>query len=170
MIKGVVTKRLTRRHDERGWFQENIRATDDFFAEGFGQWSVSEMYQNVVKAWHIHQYQVDWWYCSQGVIKAVLCDFRETDWLIIAPDNKPEWAKGNVAFEAKDFVFAEYILGLPDDPFILKIPPGVAHGCRVLQGPAKLSYITSKVYNPDDEGRIPHDALGYDWLKGAEIK
>ncbi len=163
-IAGVVTKPLPRHHDPRGYFQENIRVTDDFFSEGFGQWSESEMYQGVIKAWHIHQEQVDWWYCSEGVIKAVLCDLRHIEldkWL---------WNKDNLNPEHWDsLTFAEYILGIPDDPFILKIPPGVAHGCKVLQGPAKLSYITSKVYNPDDEGRILYDALGYDWHE-MEIK
>ena len=165
MIDGVRIKTVTTRNDERGYFRELIRNTDGFFAEGFGQWSESLMYTGTIKAWHIHNYQVDWWYCSQGVIKAVLCDFQDIDWLIVGSNNKPEWAKGNVAFEAKDFVFAEYILGGHNDPIILKIPPGVAHGCKVLQGPAKLSYITSEVYNPDDEGRIAYDALGYDWFK-----
>ena len=91
--------------------------------------------------------------------------------------SKADWEKFNNilklqdywSFDAPPITFAEYILGLPDDPFILKIPPGVAHGCKVLQGPATLSYITSKTYNPDDEGRIPHDALGYNWHK-VEIK
>ena len=166
-IKGVETKELTRHHDERGYFQENIRVTDDFFAEGFGQWSGSEMYQNVVKAWHIHQEQVDWWYCEYGVIKAVLCDLRGFATNVV--DNATGWQHLKRLIPLNDFVFAEYILGIPDNPFILKIPPGVAHGCKVLQGPAKLSYITSEVYNPDDEGRIAYDALGYDWHE-MEIK
>ncbi len=164
-IKGVIKKPLTRYHDERGYFQENILVTDPFFKEGFGQWSGSEMYQDVIKAWHTHQEQVDWWYCEYGVIKAALCDLRNIEL------NKWLWNKDNLNPEHwEKLSFSEYILGLPDDPFILKIPSGVAHGCKVLQGPAKLSYITSEVYNPDDEGRIPYDALGYDWLKGAEIK
>ena len=33
-------------------------------------------------------------------------------------------------------------------------------------------YITSHIYDPGDEGRIPHDdpSIGYDWTKGPEIK
>jgi dTDP-4-dehydrorhamnose 3,5-epimerase-like enzyme len=32
--------------------------------------------------------------------------------------------------------------------------------------------MTSKIYNPSDELRVPHDdpKIGYDWLKRAEIK
>jgi dTDP-4-dehydrorhamnose 3,5-epimerase len=48
---------------------------------------------------------------------------------------------------------------------VVKIPPGVAHGYRVLEGPVHLFYIVSKEYDGTDEGRIPHDdpQIGYDW-------
>jgi dTDP-4-dehydrorhamnose 3,5-epimerase len=48
----------------------------------------------------------------------------------------------------------------------------VAHGYKVLNGPAHLLYITSRVYDPNDEGRLPHDdaRIGYDWTRGTEIK
>ena len=53
----------------------------------------------------------------------------------------------------------------------LKIPPGVAHGCRALER-SHVLYVTSSVYDPQDEGRIPHDdpAIGYDWTAGPPIK
>ncbi len=38
----------------------------------------------------------------------------------------------------------------------LKIPPGVAHGCRALEH-THLLYIAPHLYNPGDEGRIPPD-------------
>src|SRR6266516_7180902 len=49
-------------------------------------------------------------------------------------------------------------------PTCVKIPPGVAHGCRALDL-SHLLYVTSHVYSPEDEGRIPHDdpTIGYDW-------
>jgi dTDP-4-dehydrorhamnose 3,5-epimerase-like enzyme len=42
----------------------------------------------------------------------------------------------------------------------------------VIQGPANLLYITSHVYDPKDEIRIPHDdqGIGFDWLTGPPIK
>lgn len=150
MIEGVQLKELKTYRDERGYFREIIRVTDDFFVEGFGQWSMSLMVQDTIKAWHIHQIQTDFWVVPQGIVKAALYD------------NRP----GSPTYEK----IQEFILGDHQTPVVLKIPPGVAHGCKVLQGPAMLMYITSKVYNPDDEGRIPYNALGYDWLKGAEIK
>jgi dTDP-4-dehydrorhamnose 3,5-epimerase len=54
---------------------------------------------------------------------------------------------------------------------VVRIPPGVAHGCKVIQGPANLFYITSHVYNKDDEYRIPYDCgeIDFDWMKGPVI-
>ena len=55
MIEGVVVRNLKTHSDERGYFRELIRVTDDFFAEGFGQWSHSLMFNGVTKAWHYHK-------------------------------------------------------------------------------------------------------------------
>jgi len=64
----------------------------------------------------------------------------------------------------------EFLMG-DVKPTCLKIPPGVAHGCRALQL-SHILYVTSSVYAPDDEGRIPHDdpKIGYDWTSGPSIK
>jgi dTDP-4-dehydrorhamnose 3,5-epimerase len=72
MIDGVLIKKLIRHPDERGYFEEIIRNTDNFFAEGFGQLSHTLMVQGVVKAWHVHTTQIDWWFCTTGKIKTVL--------------------------------------------------------------------------------------------------
>ncbi len=151
-IEGVEIKRLVTHRDARGFFREIIRVTDDFFGEGFGQWSHSRMFAGVAKAWHIHWKQVDWWYVPIGNVKAVLCDLR--------PDS-PTYK-----------VIQEVYMGDNYDPIVLKIPPGVAHGVKVLSGEAHLFYITSRVYDPEDEGRIPHDDpdIGYDWTALPPIK
>ena len=55
---------------------------------------------------------------------------------------------------------------------VLKIPAGVAHGLKVLKGPADLIYVTSGEYNKEkEEGRIAYDdpAIGYDWVQGMPI-
>jgi len=153
MIDGVIIKQLTTYTDERGFFMEIIRATDDFFTkEGFGQWSVSRMYQGVIKAWHIHKKQTDWWYVGNGVLKVALYDARK---------NSPTYGQ-----------IMELLMGDNQPPQVLKIPPGVAHGCKCISGPASLFYITSHIYDPSDEGRIKYNdkEIGYDWLKGPEIK
>ncbi len=152
MIDRVVLKDLTTHRDERGFFREIIRVKDDFFEEGFGQWSHSLMYPGVIKAWHIHKQQTDWWYVGTGVLKIVLYDKR------------PESSTYRQIMEI--------MLGDYHDARVLKIPPGVAHGCKCMSGPANLFYITSHTYDPEDEGRIPHDdpEIGYDWLQEAPIK
>jgi len=153
MIDGVQLKQLTTHADERGFFREVLRGSDEMFKEGFGQWSHSVSYTGTIKAWHIHQKQVDWWYVPIGVIKAVLVDKRH--------------GRAMAAIEELSQVYKidEYLLGDNQLAQVLKIPPGVAHGLKVLQGPAHLFYITSREYDPADEGRIPFDALGYDWFK-----
>ena len=152
MIEGVVLKDLVTHTDERGFFREIIRVTDDFFAEGFGQWSHSLMYQGVAKAWHIHQRQTDWWYVATGVLKVVLHDLRE---------DSP--TRG----ETIELLMGDSQLGR-----VLKVPPGVAHGCKAVSGLVHLFYITSHTYDPSDEGRIAHDdpSIGYDWTVGPPIK
>ncbi len=160
MIDGVEVIKLTTHTDERGFFREVLRVTDDGFA--FGQWSHSSSYTGTIKAWHIHQIQTDWWYVPIGAIKAVLIDMR----------NGRNYDIDDTLIRASDGLShpkAEYLLGDNQPAQVLRIPPGVAHGLKVLQGPAHLFYVTSHVYNPDDEGRIPYDALGYDWHK-VEIK
>ena len=147
-IDGVVIKELVTHADERGFFREVIRETDDFF-DHFGQWSHALMYPGTAKAWHIHQRQTDWWYVI-GAVKVALYDTRE---------DSP--TRGRLM---------EILMG-DGHATCLKIPPGVAHGCRAL-GLSHLLYVTSRVYSPEDEGRLPHDdpAIGYDWTAGPPIK
>lgn len=152
MIDGVQLIPLTTHADERGFFREVIRSTDEIFSEGFGQWSHSSMYSGTIKAWHIHQIQTDWWYVPIGVIKAVLAEVEHV--------YNAGWIVGEIQ---------EFLLGDNQQAQVLKIPPGVAHGLKVLQGPAHLFYITSREYDGSDEGRIPYNSLGYDW-HAVEIK
>jgi dTDP-4-dehydrorhamnose 3,5-epimerase len=152
MISDVIFKDLVTHTDERGYFREIIRGTDDFFKEGFGQWSHSLMYAGVTKAWHLHKVQIDWWYVAVGVLKVALHDTR-----LASPTYRETMA---------------FLMGDQQKPTILRIPPGVAHGCKCINGPACLMYITSHEYDPNDEYRIPYNdpEINFDWLKGPEIK
>ena len=147
IIEGVELKELVTHADERGFFREIIRETDPFF-DRFGQWSHSLMHVGTAKGWHHHRKQTDWWYVI-GTLKVALYDLR---------DGSP--TKGQLM---------EFFLG---DRFArcLKIPPGVAHGCRALEL-SHLLYVTSSVYDPEDEGRIAHDdpSIGYDWTRFPPI-
>ena len=152
LIGGVFRKELIRHKDERGFFEELIRINDPIFEEGFGQLSHSYMYSGVIKAWHIHKTQIDWWFVGKGDLRVALFDLRK---------------------ESETYkTLNEFILGENGENTILKIPPGVAHGCKVIGEAAELFYITSSVYNPEEEGRIPHDdkEIGYDWFKIPPIK
>jgi dTDP-4-dehydrorhamnose 3,5-epimerase len=152
VINGVVVKNMTTHIDERGFFREMVRVTDDFFTEGFGQCSHSLMFDGVIKAWHFHNIQTDWWYVFNGVLRVGLCDMR--------PDSSTHR------------MTMDFLMGDLQQACVVKIPPGVAHGCKTVQGPVNLFYITSHIYNPDDEIRIPYDdpKIDFDWLKGPPIK
>ena len=147
MIDGVAFKDLVTHADDRGYFREIIRVTDDFFAAGFGQLSHSLVHAGVVKAWHAHSQQTQWNYVVTGRIKVALHDtrpesptYRET-MEFLAGDNQP----------ARVYVF----------------PPGVAHGYQCLQGPMHIIYLTSGTFDLDDEVRLPRDdpRVGYEWLE-----
>ncbi|PKL49862.1 MAG: hypothetical protein CVV39_02225 [Planctomycetes bacterium HGW-Planctomycetes-1] len=152
MIDGVIFKDLTTWGDQRGFFREIIRSTDDFFDCGFGQWSHSLMFNGVIKAWHFHNIQTDFFYVCSGVARIGLCDLRP---------------KSRTYNEVMDFFMGDY-----QPARIVKIPPGVAHGVKAIQGPVNLFYITSHIYNPQDEIRIAYDdpKIDFDWLKDAPIK
>jgi dTDP-4-dehydrorhamnose 3,5-epimerase len=151
-IDGVVITALTRHADDRGYFEELIRVTDSFFREGFGQLSHSKMYPGVIKAWHIHRTQVDWWYVGFGRLRVALHDLR--------------------AGSPTIGVTQELHMGEDLPPTVLKIPAGVAHGCRALgETPTHLFYVTSKTYDPEEEGRLAHDdpSINYDWISRPSI-
>lgn len=152
-IEGIIIQPLIRHADDRGYFQEIICVNDHFFGEGFGQLSHSKMYPGVVKAWHIHKTQVDWWYVPFGRLRVALHDLRE---------GSPTQG-----------VTQELQLGDDLTPAVLKIPAGVAHGCRVISNtPAHLFYITSHIYDPKEEGRLAYNdpRIGYDWLSSPPIR
>jgi dTDP-4-dehydrorhamnose 3,5-epimerase len=146
MIEGVELKRLVTHPDERGFFREIVRNTEEIIREGWAQASHSMMHSGVAKAWHVHRTQIDWWYVPAGNLKVALYDMRE---------DSP--TRGQLQ---------EVFLGDHYEAQLLKIPPGVAHGCKALSGPTHLIYFTSGIYDREgEEIRIPHDdpAIGYDW-------
>ncbi len=152
MIDGVEIKKLTTYPDERGFFREIVRSTEDIVSEGWQQISHSMMHPGVAKAWHLHVLQIDWWYVPIGDLKVALYDAREDS--------------------VTHGELQELFLGEHYDAQLLKIPAGVAHGCRAIGATAHLIYLTSKTYEPENEElRIPHDdpKIGYDWTAGPTI-
>ncbi len=150
-IHGVEFRELTTYPDDRGFFRELIRFNDPFFLDppaaagstGFGQWSHSKMGENTIKAWHFHHRQTDWWYSGVGVINTVLYDLREESPTF---KRKMEFKLGDRTVDGESL------------EAIVRIPPGVAHGLRVVSAPVHLFYITTHTYDPKDEGRYPFNS------------
>lgn len=151
-IDGVKLTQLTTHRDRRGFFREILRVTDAQQAGGMGQWSHSLMYAGVTKAWHWHRKQTDWWYVCTGVLRVGLYDGREES--------------------ATYRMTMDFLMGDNQDVIRIEVPPGVVHGCQTVQGPVNLFYLTSHIYDPEDELRIPYDDpfIPFDWDSAAPVK
>jgi dTDP-4-dehydrorhamnose 3,5-epimerase len=134
--------------DDRGYFFEVGRIgrglIADFPVEST-QISATVSYPGTIKAFHYHAHQSDCWAPSAGMLQVALVDLRE----------------GSRTFGAKNTLYVGHLR-----PWMLLIPPGVAHGYKVIgTQPAGLIYVTSRCYDPADEGRLGYDdaRLSYDW-------
>lgn len=76
LIEGVKVKPLRWIPDERGRLMEILRNDEELF-DKFGQAYVTTTYPGVVKAWHYHKLQDDFFTCLTGVVKLVIFDNRE---------------------------------------------------------------------------------------------
>ncbi|MEB3100434.1 dTDP-4-dehydrorhamnose 3,5-epimerase family protein [Ferviditalea candida] len=146
MIEGVRTKSLIKHCDDRGYFAELLREDDAMF-ERFGQASQSMSYPGVIKAFHYHEHQDDIWHFASGNAQVVLHDLRR---------ESPTFGQTDVHYLGEQ------------NPCLLFIPRGVAHGYRVLGNmPAVIIYFTNTAYDPrnPDEHRIPYDdeSIGFNW-------
>jgi len=148
LIAGVRVQPFPIYPDDRGCFMEVQRIgqglTAAFPAERT-QISAAINWAGTIKAFHFHLEQTDCWTPVKGLFQFALADLRV---------GSPTFGKRNTL----------YVGGLR--PWHVLIPPGVAHGYKVLGGDdAILVYLTNQFYNPKDEGRIPYDdpSLGYDW-------
>jgi len=145
-IEGVKVKKLVKHCDDRGFFAEVLRDDDELLTK-FGQISWSTSYSGVIKAFHYHEKQDDIWFFPSGNAQVVLYDCRE-----------------NSSTRGKTEV---YYMG-EDNPIVLLIPKGVAHGYRVLGNKAAtIIYCTTHSYDPlnPDEKRIPwnNPEINFDW-------
>jgi dTDP-4-dehydrorhamnose 3,5-epimerase len=146
MIEGVVVKALTVHSDDRGLLMEVVRDDEPVFRD-VRQTTFTLTYPGVVKAFHWHRRQWDVWFFAAGMAQVVLHDLRE----------------GSATRGRTDVLY----MG-ERRPLVVAIPPGVAHGYRVLgTEPAALFYHTTAHYDaadPDEE-RLPFDdpGIGFDW-------
>lgn len=148
MIKGVEVKKLKIIPDGRGRLMEILRSDDPIFRK-FGQVYMTTAYPGVIKAWHYHKLQDDYFTCVSGAMRLALYDAREG-----SPTHK----------EINDFVVS------PDDPILVKIPKEVYHGFKCVSDKEAIVINTpTMVYNykTPDEYRLDafENDIPYDWNK-----
>jgi dTDP-4-dehydrorhamnose 3,5-epimerase len=148
LIAGVRIQPFPIWPDDRGYFAEIARIGQGLpadFPAATTQVSMALSYPGTIKAFHYHVEQTDFWVPVNGMLQVVLVDLR--------PDS--------LTFGLRNTLYVGTMR-----PWQILIPPGVGHGYKVIGlSPAMLVYVTNRVYNPKDEGRIVHDEPGinYDW-------
>lgn len=118
--------------DDRGW---SIMNQLQGVMDAQGQINYSVTYPGIVKAWHRHQKQTDFWICTMGNLKVGIHGDDGRTWKAIIGEKRPG---------------------------VLVIPPPLWHGCCTI-GPASagLLYYVTRAYdarNPDEDRR-PYDSV-----------
>lgn len=148
LIDGVEVQPHALWPDDRGYFLEVMR-----FGRGLASMLPAEStqvsgaisYPGTIKAFHYHLHQTDLWSPVMGMLQVALVDLR--------PESR--------TFGVRNTIYTGALR-----PWQVRIPPGVAHGYKVIgEAPAVLVYVTDRFYDPSDEGRIPYDdpSIHYDW-------
>lgn len=148
MIHGVQVKRLKIIPDERGRLMEILRSDEEIFQK-FGQIYITTAFLGVIKAWHYHKKQDDYFTCISGIMKLALYDARQ---------------KSRTYKEINDFIISL------DNPMLVKIPRGVYHGFKCISDKeAVVINIPTLPYNykQPDEYRVDafENDIPYDWKK-----
>src|SRR5580658_9035160 len=147
-IEGVEIRPYDLWPDDRGYFLEVTRLRQGLAADfppETTQVSAALSYPGTIKAFHFHKHQTDLWVPAAGMLQVTLVDLRP----------------GSPTFGLKNTMYVGTLR-----PWQILIPPGVGHGYKVIgEAPAILVYVTNRIYNPQDEGRIPYNdpSIQYDW-------
>lgn len=148
LILGVQIQAFPLWPDDRGYFLEIARLGQGLAADfpfATTQVSAAVNYPGIIKAFHFHKFQTDYWVPAAGLLQVALVDLR----------------KGSGTYGAKNTLYLGALR-----PWQLLIPPGVAHGYKVIgEERSVLVYVTNRTYDPADEGRIAYNDAGiaYDW-------
>jgi len=143
VIEGIKIVELTTHEDKRGFFREVFRFSEQFESLSVGQLSHSQVKEGVVKAWHGHVFQAQWNYVVAGQIKVGLYDNRQD------------------SMTHRETM--EFVSGGDVEPIAYFFPPGVMHGYKCIQGPLHIIYVTSGVYDLEDEIRKTNEDLNIDY-------
>jgi dTDP-4-dehydrorhamnose 3,5-epimerase len=148
IIEGVTLRRLAKHRADNGWFMEVVRLTDgrvegDADAFTVRQLSVSQAAPGRINAFHIHpkRPQAERWTVLSGQLSVWLVDCRAT--------SSTQGVRRRVVLSG-------------EEPALLSIPPGVAHGYKAGAQGALLLYAVSEQFDLQDpnEGRLPWDHWG----------
>jgi len=96
-----------------------------------GQLSHSIVKEGVIKGWHGHVYQSQWNYVASGKINVALFDDR----------------KDSSTYRE----LMEFAVGGNEVSVSYFFPPGVLHGYKCVNDPMHIIYVTSGIYDLDDE-------------------
>lgn len=148
LIDGLQVRPAKVLPDERGRLGEIMRADDPWF-EKFGQVYFTTTYPGVVKAWHYHKKQTDYFYVAKGMIKAAFYDERK---------DSPTCGAVNEVY------LGEHCPGL------IRVPAGVHHGWMCVgTEEAYIINIPNETYdysNPDEYRTAAHGShIPYDWTR-----
>jgi len=147
-IEGVEIIEIRRFNDDGGAITELGRLKAGMHAQlqGFEvkQFNYSEIDPGAIKAFHMHERQTDVWYVPP-----------DDKLLLVLHDARSGSSSENATMRI--------VLGDGNNQLI-RIPPGVAHGCRNLSGSkGRIIYMVDVQFSIDDdcdEGRLPWDYLG----------
>lgn len=134
-IPGVLLGRPERFEDERGWFMEIIR--EDAFGVSFVQGNHSHSRAGVLRGLHYHAKQSDAWYIVSGQAQVGIADLRTRS----------------------DHPTAITLDMSGDDPTVLYIPPGVAHGFLAVTELDLIYWVTHYFDNTDEHGVAWNDPM-----------
>lgn len=144
MIEGVKVVPLKKIPDERGMIMHMLRCNDPHF-EKFGEIYFSVAYPGVIKGWHLHTKQTQFYAVIQGMIKLVLFDERK--------DSK---TKGELM---------ELFTG-EDNYQLVRIPFGVVNGYKTIGvKPAIVANCATIPHEPNEMLRYDpfKSHIKYDW-------
>jgi dTDP-4-dehydrorhamnose 3,5-epimerase len=144
MIEGVKVIPLRQIPDERGKIMHMLRCTDPHF-EKFGEVYFSVAYPGVIKGWHLHTKQTQFYAVVSGMIKLVLFDERK--------DSKTHG-------ELMELFTGE------DNYQLIRIPVGVVNGYKTIG--VKPAIVANCATLPHEQNEmLRYDPLSnhikYDW-------
>ncbi len=149
MIDGVKVIPLKKICDDRGMIMHMLRKTDPHF-EKFGEVYFSTAYPGVIKGWHEHTKQVQFYAVVKGMIKLVMYDNRK---------------KSPTYQELMELFIGE------DNYQLVRIPVGIINGYKNISSETVIvANCATLPHDPNEMLRYdPHsDDVPYSWEKKVD--